>query len=231
MKKKNRQIIRDTVFLSVTAIIVALCVALTVFIYDFVREKKKNIPTAVVSSDQSTVSEDPNNPELVEKLGSVIVPDYVTVDLLDIGNARSGEKLINVTGIVIHYVGNAGTTAEQNRNYFGLADTDVCSHFVVGLEGEIIQCVPLNEQSAASNERNINTISIETCHPDKDGKFNQKTHNALVKLTAWLCGVAGLSEDDVIRHYDITGKDCPLYYVEHPDLWDALKADIGEAIS
>ena len=40
------------------------------------------------------------------------------------------------------------------------------AHFLIGLEGEIIQCIPLNEKSSATNDRNRDTISIEVCHPD-----------------------------------------------------------------
>ena len=62
-------------------------------------------------------------------------------------------------------------------------------------------------------ERNSDTISIECCHPDATGKFNQETKDTLVHLTAWLMGRYGLTTDNVIRHYDVTGKKCPLYYV------------------
>lgn len=228
MKKKNKQIVKDVVFLSVTAVITALCVMLTVFIYDYVKDNKKDLNTAVSAS--SDTLEKMSGGELVEKLTTVTVPDYVQVSLLNVGKARTGEKLTGVNNIVIHYVANPGTTAAQNRNYFGLAETAVASHFIVGLEGEIIQCVPIFEQSAASNERNIDTISIEVCHPEEDGKFNDVTYNALVKLTAWLCEATGLTEDDLIRHYDITGKDCPKYYVENPDKWETLKTDVGALI-
>ena len=100
----------------------------------------------------------------------------------------------------------------------------------MGLDGEILQCLPLYEKSAASNQRNIDTISIETCHPDETGQFNDATYAALVRLTAYLCERFSLDTDDVIRHYDVTGKLCPLYYVEHEDAWEKLRADIGEAI-
>lgn len=230
MKKKRRKNSGSFVFLAATAVVVALAVFLTVTIYDHVREKKKATGTVASVPTGSTVSEKTDDPDLVAKLSTVTVPDYVTVNLLDVGKARSGEKLINVTNIVIHYVGNAGTTAAQNRNYFGQNDTEVCSHFIVGLDGEIVQCVPLDEQSAASNERNINTISIETCHPDDSGKFGTKTYNALVKLTAWLCEVTGLDSSDVIRHYDITGKECPLYFVENTEEWETFKADVASAM-
>ena len=161
-------------------------------------------------------------------------PDY-EVDLLDINDySRPGMTLEKVNGIVIRYTANPGTTAKQNRNYFnGLKDskkTKASAHFVVGLEGEIVQCIPCNEIAYASNDRNSDTISIECCHPDATGKFNQETKDTLVHLTAWLIGRYGLTTDDVIRHYDVTGKKCPLYYVEHEDEWNKFKEDVDAYI-
>ena len=159
------------------------------------------------------------------------MPDWVTPAYISCHtSARTGEKLTAVRGIVIHYVGNPGSTAEGNRDYFDSPTTEVSAHFVVGLDGEILQCLPLAEKSAASNHRNSDTISIETCHPDETGKFNDVTYASLVRLTAYLCDRFSLDADDVIRHYDVTGKLCPLYYVEHEDAWETLRADIAAAI-
>jgi len=154
------------------------------------------------------------------------VPEYVDVQLINVGRARTGVKLIEINNIVIHYVGNPQTTAQNNRDYFNKRDTEVCSHFVVGLDGEIIQCVPLDEKSNASNNRNLDTISIEVCHPDSTGEFNDETYNSLVKLTAWLCDNSRLKAKDVIRHYDITGKECPKYFVTHEDEWQEFLEDV-----
>ena len=159
--------------------------------------------------------------------GDSDVPDYVDVQLIGlIGTARSGRALEEVRGIVVHYVGNPGTSAQANRNYFANIGTQVCSHFVIGLEGEIIQCVPLDERSAASNDRNRDTISIEVCHPDASGKFNESSYASLVKLTALLCTEFELESSDVIRHYDVTGKLCPLYYVENGEAWEIFLSDV-----
>ncbi len=154
------------------------------------------------------------------------VPQYVDAQLIHIEFARTGVKINEINNIVIHYVGNPDTTAQNNRDYFDKPDTNVCSHFIVGLDGEIIQCVPLDEKSNASNNRNLDTISIEVCHPDTSGKFNESTYNSLVKLTAWLCDNSNLDEDDVIRHYDITGKVCPKNFVENESAWYFFKKDI-----
>ncbi|MFV0342326.1 MAG: N-acetylmuramoyl-L-alanine amidase family protein [Anaerocolumna sp.] len=144
--------------------------------------------------------------------------------------SRPQTPLRKVNSIVIHYTGNPGTDALANRNYFeNLKDTKTTyasSHFIIGLDGTIIQCLPLDEISYASNNRNGDTISIECTHPDSTGEFNEKTIESLISLTAWLCGEFNLKRDDIIRHYDVTGKRCPLYYVENEDEWDSLKDDI-----
>ena len=144
--------------------------------------------------------------------------------------SRPEEPIKKVKGIVIHYTANPGTSAEANRNYFenlkSQTRISASSHFVIGLDGEIVQCIPLDEMSFASNDRNIDTISIECCHPDASGEFNKKTYESLIALTAWLCSKYNLEEEDILRHYDITGKLCPLYYVEHEDKWETLKEDV-----
>lgn len=157
-------------------------------------------------------------------------PDY-DVQLLTVNDySRPGTPLTQVNGIVVHYTANPGTTAQQNRNYFeGLKDsheTSASSHFVIGMEGELVQCIPCNEMAYASNDRNDDTIAIECCIPDDTGKFTDETYATLVHLVAWLCGRYDLTIDDVIRHYDVTGKMCPKYYVEHEDAWTQFKADV-----
>ena len=168
----------------------------------------------------------------LEKVRAIEIPDWIDKQIIHLHNtARTGTELDGVKNIVIHYVGNPNTTAQNNRDYFDKDSTEVSSHFLVGLEGEIIQCVPLWEKSAASNWRNNDTISIEVCHPDETGKFNDKTYDAVIKLTSWLLKELGLDESAVIRHYDITEKLCPLYYVEHEDAWNQMKKDIGTKLN
>ena len=157
-------------------------------------------------------------------------PDF-DVQLLTVNSySRPGTVLEQVKGIVIHYTANPGTSAQANRDYFdGLKDSHTAyasAHFIVGLEGEIIQCIPTAEIAYASNERNSDTISIECCYENEDGSFNQATYDEVIHLTAWLCAKFGLEGKDVIRHYDVTGKMCPLYYVEHEDEWIQFQEDV-----
>lgn len=169
-----------------------------------------------------------SRPPSVQQLGEIPLPDWIEQDLIRVGGpSRRGTMLSEFHDVVVHYIGNPGTTAKQNRNYFDNPNSKVSSHFVVGLEGEVIQCLPLCEISAASNHRNPDTISIEVCHPDDTGKFTDATYDSLVRLVAWLLDVGELPDDRVIRHHDVTGKECPRYFVRHPEAWDTFRADVA----
>ena len=167
--------------------------------------------------------------------GKVPMPD-IDLQLLTVNEySRPGLSTGNINGVVVHYTANPGSTAQQNRDYFeNLKDTHttkVSSNFVIGLEGEIIQCIPTSEIAYASNSRNTDTVSIECCHPDETGKFTDATYDSLVQLTAFLCSKFNLTENDVIRHYDITGKDCPKYFVENEAAWETFRSDVGAVLA
>lgn len=212
------------------SIIVLVCLSY----YGILRNEIKRLPSKeaiAVNEVQASNDEVTKEPEKkqVEK------PDWVKEDYVPINEySRPGKKLEAVNAVVIHYTGNPGTTATQNRHYYGeLATTkeaSVSSNFVVGIEGEVIQCVPSDEVAYASNNRNSDTLSIEVCHKDKSGKFTDASYESVVKLTAYLCEKFDLKEDQIIRHYDVTGKKCPKYYVDHENEWVQLKKDVMESV-
>ena len=35
----------------------------------------------------------------------------------------------------------------------------------------------------------------------------------------------------MIRHYDITGKDCPKYFVENEAAWETFRSDVGAMLA
>jgi len=213
-KKRRRKDMLMHIFVCSAGMIIFLCVLAVVL--------KIVAPTPAGSEKKGLSKYIENPPVYREQL--LTINEY----------SRPGTPLEKVRGIVIHYTANPGTTAQQNRNYFeGLAEskeTKVSSHFIIGLAGEIILCVPLDEIAYASNERNIDTISIECCIDNEAGKFNEYTYNALIELTAWLIGEYDLELEDVIRHYDVTGKNCPKYFVEHESAWDDFKLDVEKYI-
>ncbi|MDE6674407.1 MAG: N-acetylmuramoyl-L-alanine amidase, partial [Acetatifactor sp.] len=160
-----------------------------------------------------------------------------TEDFLTISEySRPGEPLNEVNNIFVHYTANIRTSAAQNRSYFeNLKDNhDVpgaSAHFIIGIEGEILQIVPLDEIAYAVQTRNEDSISIECCYKYENGQFTQETYNSLIKLLAWLVDTYELETDDILRHYDCGGKKCPLYYVDNEDAWRILKLDVGKQIS
>lgn len=214
MRKEERQ--RQLFFRMMTAgLVIAAVVMIIVTIVTVRRHKEEETAEEQEITVEKYIDQQPE----------------LDVELLTINEySRPAMALEQVNGIVIHYTANPGTTAIQNRSYFeNLAETHetkASSHFVIGLEGEIVQCIPCNEISYASNDRNFDTISIECCIEDETGKFNGNTYNSLIKLTTWLMGRYDLSSEDVIRHYDVTGKNCPKYYVEHEEAWDTFKDDL-----
>jgi|GEM_PF-2090328 len=172
------------------------------------------------------------------------MPD-ITQKLLTKGAAhgRTGEPL-SAVGVVIHYVGNPGSSAIANRNYFenGSGGNYVSAHYVVGLNGEIIQCVPENERAQHAGKsyapqyketaklNNARYLGIENCHPDSGGKFSDITRKSLVALSADICFRYNFELSAVFRHYDVTGKSCPMYYVNNSGEWTKLKNDIASGV-
>lgn len=157
-------------------------------------------------------------------------PDW-TEDFLTVNEySRPGTRLRKVKDIFVHYTANPGTNAVQNRSYFEqLKDTherSASAHFIIGYEGDILQCVPLNEVAYAVKTRNEDSMSIECCYLNEDGSFTQETYDSLIELLAWLLREYDLTTENILRHYDCGGKKCPLYYTEHEDAWEQLKADV-----
>ena len=207
--------------------IIAVAALFTIIIFAFIWEAKF-LPRNDDSKRRNEHYPPPARSEIQDRLNGL---GWVRQEFIPINDySRPGTLVGEINGIVIHYVGNPNTTAMQNRNYFAnlsvTNDRYASSNFIVGLEGEVIQCVPVDEIAYASNNRNADTISIEMCHPDDSGAFNEDTYTSAVVLTAWLCNEYGLGTDSIIRHYDVTGKICPKFFVDDEDAWEAFKKDV-----
>ncbi len=151
--------------------------------------------------------------------------------------SRPGTKLDLVNKIVLHYVENHGSTAIANRNYFENLKyqerVSVSAHYIIGLEGEIIRVIPEDEVAYHSGNKEVNrkSIGIECTRPDSSGKMNTCTYDSLVKLLAHISKKYNLNPTkDIIRHYDVTGKDCPKYYVDNPLEFEKLKNDVQNIV-
>jgi len=165
--------------------------------------------------------------------------------------SRPGKKLSGVKAVVIHWVANTGSTALQNRNYFeslkNQLQNEPCyasAHFIVGIDGEVIQCVPCDEMayhvgaksytpdalSKLGNYPNDCTIGIELCHPADDGRFSPSTLLTAAELCALLCIQFGLDPvKDIWTHHGITEKNCPKWFVDYPEKFESFKRDVTAA--
>lgn len=158
--------------------------------------------------------------------------------------SRPGKKLNKIKGIVIHWISVPYQKPEQTARFFEDRKNGKTSygsaHFIIGLEGEILQVIPTDERAyhvgadsytALALERlstypNNCTIGIEMCHTEKG--FEDATVNSTVKLVASLCKENGLTKDYLYRHYDITGKDCPKFYVDDERKWGKFKKLVSQ---
>ena len=161
-----------------------------------------------------------------------IAPPEIVEDFLEVNDySRPGTKVNRIKSIFVHYTANPGTSAQQNRSYFAnLAQTQersASAHFIIGYEGEILQCIPLDEQAYGVKTRNDDSLSIECCYLNENGEFTQETYDTLIHTLAWLMQEYDLTTEDILRHYDCGGKKCPLYYVEHEDAWEKLLEDVN----
>jgi len=226
---------------TLTIILTAAAVALLLYLLP-----KDDMDIDALLNETLVIETEPPHTEAeteTEEEGMVVPDPGIDVQLLTINDwSRPGEACDTITNVVIHYLANPGTTAQQNHDYFeslknngdliasGQITEDeavsMSANFVIGIDGEIIECVPPGEIAYASNSANHYSVSIENCHVDTTGQFTEATYESLVKLTAYIVDMYDLARDDIIRHYDVTGKLCPLYYVENEDKWEEFKDDV-----
>lgn len=108
-----------------------------------------------------------------------ITPPEITEDYLEINEySRPGTELKQVKSIFVHYTANKGTSAAQNRSYFSnlplTRERSASAHLIIGYDGEIVQCIPFDEQAFAVITRNDDSISIECCYLSDDGSFTRR---------------------------------------------------------
>lgn len=143
-------------------------------------------------------------------------------------NYGTKRPVSNIKYIVIHYTGNDGDSDESNAKYFKNNIVKASAHYFVD-DNSITQAVPDDYSAYAvggkkwnnaggrlyGTANNSNSISIELCDAVKNGTIypTQKTINNAIELTQYLMKKYNIPLHRVIRHYDVTGKTCPAYWV------------------
>ena len=132
--------------------------------------------------------------------------------------------------IVIHYTANNGDLAISNCKYFQTAGRNASAHYFVD-EDTVYQSV-LDSDTAwhcgttgtykHSYCRNNNSLGVELCSEKDTGGayyFNDETFNNGVNLVKYLMEKYNIPAENVIRHYDVTGKICPAPFVNNEVAW------------
>jgi peptidoglycan hydrolase-like protein with peptidoglycan-binding domain len=154
-----------------------------------------------------------------------IVTSYIS------GHNRPGKK-INVRGVVVHWTANEGkgADAKANRNYFNSTDRYASAHVCVD-DTNFVECLPWRKGEAeeawhvgatsykqaclsALNTTYPNdcTIGLEIC-VNSDGDFKKAYANGVAGI-AMMLKEHGLGIDKLFRHFDVTGKNCPAFFVD-----------------
>ncbi|MED4335129.1 N-acetylmuramoyl-L-alanine amidase [Bacillus licheniformis] len=169
-----------------------------------------------------------------------VVKNYVKVNQY----TRPGLKMSGVKGIVMHWTATPGASALNERNYFNgtcIADKRYASaHYFVDRK-EAQHIIPENEVAYHAHDKNrcyvsflkpnanTKSISVEMC-VEKDGKIHSETVQNAAELVADLCKRYGLSTNKIVRHYDVTNKNCPAPWVSDSSQLTAFRKKVDSLL-
>ncbi len=125
-----------------------------------------------------------------------------------------------------------------NGNYFAQANRNASAHYFVD-ENSIVQSVKDNDiawhcgAKSYRHERcrNDNSIGVEMCsEKDSNGQYyiNEQTQNTAIVLVKTLMEKYNIPLENVLRHYDVTGKMCPEPFVRNQVQWLDFKRKLSE---
>lgn len=149
----------------------------------------------------------------------------------------------NIAYIVMHYTSNKNDTARNNALYFRDEVTKSSAHYFVSGKS-IYQSVPDHYSAYAvglgsmkepyfkwplmwGKIYNSNSISIEICGSKNSSEADDETKRTAAKLAADLIEKYGLNIYCLYRHYDVTGKPCPLWAVSDANKWNDFKVMVN----
>jgi N-acetylmuramoyl-L-alanine amidase len=170
--------------------------------------------------------------------------------------SRPGIIRSETLGAIVHWVANPGSTPKENRDYFaGLAETGIevrfaSTQYIIGIDGAVLQTMPEAEVAyhcgadeytdeakdafgfycALPLSPNLCTVGVELCHSDWTGEFTDRTLESAVELFADICYRHNVPTSYLMRHYDITEKNCPNYFVDHPNEFYDFRIEVAKSI-
>ena len=152
----------------------------------------------------------------------------------DPSNYRAG-RTQPVRYIVMHYTANNGDTARNNCDYYHrVGGLQASAHYFVdeyGVMQSVRECDTAWHCGARAywhpECRNGNSIGIEMCSRKRaDGSYYIKPETVAnaAALAREIMQRYGIDTEHVVRHYDVTGKRCPMPWVDDPAQWTAFLA-------
>ena len=164
----------------------------------------------------------------------------ITKIIANIGNFL--KKKYSKNHLVYHFTANDGDKATNNGNYFKNNIVKASAQYFVD-DDIIVQSVEDEHVAYAVGGKklsgtkggkyhgictNYNSINIELCDTNKNGKLDlsNKTRENAIELGRYLVKKYNIPKERVIRHYDVTGKNCPAYFVKDEKAWNEFKNEI-----
>lgn len=140
--------------------------------------------------------------------------------------------------LVIHFTANDGDSAKNNADYFAREAPGASAHFFVD-EREIWQSVQEKDIAWHCGTRgmyfhpycrNANSLGVELCSRKRGEKyyFAPETVKNAQQFVRSLMKRYGIPTENVVRHYDVTHKNCPAPFVEDAGAWQRFKAGLME---
>ena len=164
-------------------------------------------------------------------------------------NYGSSRSTKSIKYAVAHYTGNDGDTDEANANYFANNNVGASAHYFID-DDSVTQSVPDNyvawavgstgllDQGSPYRKKgakfwgkctNTNSLSFELCDTIDNGKrmVSKKTRANGAAFIAKKMHQYDIPIGNLIRHYDVNGKLCPIYWVTDEDDWKKFKAEVN----
>lgn len=149
--------------------------------------------------------------------------------------SRPCKPIKSVNKIVLHWTGVPKQDNTAVYRYFELLknqnatdnkeDRYASAHYIIDKD-DIIRVIPESEVAyhAGNVLYNNSSIGIEMCPEKSDGEFLYRTIYNTAILCNDICKRYGLNPySDIIRHYDVTKKECPKYFVTDEKRFEEFK--------
>lgn len=167
---------------------------------------------------------------------------YILKELLAApGNYGGSRAAGQIKYLVFHYTGNDGDTAANNAAYFRDNVVEASAHYFVDND-TVWRSVPdLTVAWAVGGQKyanadltgggtlygivtNTNSLSIEMCDTIRNGVYqaSEATMANAAALGRELMAKYNIPVENVVRHFDVTGKHC-LSYLINDQKWQAFK--------